>query len=130
MRAGNLLRLFTLFGFFSKQDVIYVCINVCMYHSFRKTGFSSFTYYSYFLSAILLSSNFSPIFYLSLLFALKYLSGNKLQPLFSQALRLREYLVSGSVLLSLSAFYSEIQGAGTRIFSYIRRLGPFLGSKF
>ena len=110
-------------------------MNVCMYHAFKETGFTSFSYYSYFQSSVfLLSSNFSPTFYIypSLLFALKYLSGNRFQPQNNLARfgRLSKilYLVLGS-LLSLLAFYSVIPGAGTLIFSYVSRLGPFLEFK-
>ena len=107
-----------------------MCINVYMYHYFRETGFSSFSYYSYFLS---------PIFFLELQFFSNLLSlftfcpevPFRQQPSTKKIslalLAWRKILYLFLVLfVSHLAFYSEIPWADTLIFSYIHRLGPFL----
>ena len=103
-----------------------------MYHAFWDLDFQDFPIIFIFNPQFLLSSNFSSTFYHSLHVTLKYLSGNRFQPkkhfdLF--ALLSKIFYLVLVLFLSFLAFYSEITGVGTLVFSYIRRLRPFLEFK-
>ena len=78
-----------------------------------------------FYPQFLLSSNFSPICYPYLLFALKYLSGNRLQPFFLKN------SIFGFRFCSFIPFSFLLRNPrdGCPHISNIRRLGPFLGFK-